>query len=70
MAETEMTLNDLLHWATDETRLADALEGSMADFGTMIGLDMEESIRRHRERSRWLDRYVAARLDEKEKGRE
>jgi len=64
---TAMSTNDLLKWAHDETQLADALETSMAEFGTMIGLDIEASIARHRIRSRWLDEQVAKRLDEKEK---
>jgi hypothetical protein len=61
-----MSTNDLLKWAHDETKMADALEDSMATFGAMIGLDVAESITRHRTRSRWLDEQVARRLDEKE----
>lgn len=59
-----MSIPDLLSWAHDETKLADALESSMADFGAMIGVDLKESIARHRARSRWLDEQVAHKLDE------
>lgn len=63
---TALSINELLRWAHDETKMADALEDSMSTFGAMIGLDMEKSIARHRTRSRWLDEVVAMRLDEKE----
>jgi hypothetical protein len=59
-----MSIPDLLSWAHDETKLADALESSMSEFGIMIGLDLEASIARHRARSRWLDEQVAHKLDE------
>lgn len=64
---TKMTINDLLKWAHDETKMADALEDTMATFGTMVGLDIAETITKHRARSRWLDEQVATRLDDKEK---
>jgi len=59
-----MSIPDLLHWAHDETRMADALEDSMSAFGQMVGLDVEASIARHRARSRWLDEQVVHKLDE------
>lgn len=62
-----MSIPELLIWAHDETKLADALETSMSEFGVMIGLDLDASIARHRERSRWLDEQVAFKLDEIER---
>lgn len=63
---TALSINELLKWAHDETKMADALEDSMSTFGAMIGMDMAESIARHRTRSRWLDEVVERRLEEKE----
>lgn len=62
-----MSIPDLLSWAHEETKLADALEETLAAFGDAIGLDVAASVRRHRERSRWLDEQVAFKLDEIER---
>lgn len=67
MNHVDMSIHDLLTWAHDETKLADALEGSAAEFARLIGSDLEATIARHRDRSRWLDEQVAGILDARDK---
>jgi hypothetical protein len=66
MNHIDMSVHDLLAWAHDETKLADALEGSAAEFARLAGADLALTIARHRDRSRWLDEQVARILDERD----
>lgn len=66
----KMSIADLLAWASSETRLADLLEDNTMEFSILAGAELQETIAKHRARSRWLDEQVAKRLDAKDPKKE
>lgn len=61
-----MTVSDLLAWAWDETQIADALEETGKELAMIPTDRLNDTVARHRTRSRWLDEQCALRLDQED----